>query len=166
MTESEEPQIDPDEPQAETQAEGDPPPEEPSYWPPDPASAPVPNAIPFLLTTGVNLAQLQQEISAASDDVEVGAYVIGPYPDGTMILWLTPPSLDPAVVEQVIDDHVPNPDWGIPQIQKDFQAVTTKLAQNPEADLTSDEVKTIAVMLALQSLNPTGTVNYPFPSSP
>ena len=158
MTEPEDPPTDPTLP--------DEPPTEPSYWPPDPSTAPVPNTVPYLLTKGVNLAQLQQEVSDASDGVEVGAYVIGPYPDGTTILWLSPPSLDPDVVAQAIEDHASNPDWGIPQAYKDFQTVMTKLAQNPEADLSTDEVKQLVVGLALQSQVPTGIVSSnPFPFS-
>ena len=175
MTESEEPQIDPqgqpvpppvdpppDESPTEPPAEPDAPEESP-YWPPDPGSAPVPGTAPYLLTKAVNLAQLQQEVSDASDGIDVGAYIIGPYPDGTTILWLNPSSLDPDVVAQAIEDHELNSDWGIPQVYRDFQTVMTKLAQNPESELSTDEVRSLAVGLALQSQVPTGSVSYPFP---
>lgn len=123
-----------------------------SYWPPDPTDSPMVNAVPFLLTKPVNLAQLQHELIMATGEPDLQVGVVGPYPDGTMILWVTPPSVDPDTVNQVIADHVPESGWGVPQVEKDYQDVMTRLLADPEADLSDDDVRALVRGLAFRQL--------------
>jgi|tagenome__1003787_1003787.scaffolds.fasta_scaffold19398446_2 hypothetical protein len=122
---------------------------EPDYWPPDLASSPLPNAIPFRLTDPVNLGQLNQELSAALN-TEVQGVLVGPYEDGGSILWLTPPSADPDIVAQVVEDHVPDPDWGLPSVVAGYEEAMSKLGDDPNTELSAEEVRILAAGNALR----------------
>jgi hypothetical protein len=121
-------------------------------WPPDQSDSPVTNAVPVLLEDkSVNLAQLTAEITAAIGE-QAHVSMVGPYEDGKSLLWVLPPSVDTSVVEQVVADHEPEANWGVPKAEQNFQAVMAVLAANPEAELTPLQVQQLAVGLALRSL--------------
>jgi hypothetical protein len=123
-------------------------------WPPDQADSPLPNALPYKLTKPVNLAQLQHEIQVATDAEDVQTALVGPYPDGVSALWVLPPSLEADTVEQAIADHEPDPGWGVPKVEKDYQAVMAKLLDDPEAELSQDELVALVRGLAIRTTLP------------
>ena len=54
------------------------------------------------------------------------------------------------MVNQAIADHVPDPEWGMPQAEKDYQEVMARLLDDPEADLSSDDVTALVRGLAFR----------------
>lgn len=117
---------------------------------------PISNAIGYQLGKQVNLPQLQSEISALSSVEVTNTALSGPddptqpVSDGNYLaLWVSPPGVNAAAVAQAVAAHQPNPDWGIPQLLLDFNALLQALRDNPEVPLSAQDQDTLIRGLAL-----------------
>jgi hypothetical protein len=72
------------------------------------------------------------QLSTSSTPGEVGEH-----------LWIVPADVDTEVVEQVIADHVPDPNWGVPQSTRDWFDIQRRITEDPEIELTADEIQTV-----------------------
>lgn len=133
---------------------------------PDPDDSPLEGSSPYVLLKPVNLAQLDAEISTATGAENLDVVLTGPDdpnqltgPSNPAVLWLRPSNLDN--VQGIIDAHNPDPQWGVPQVMKDYGVVWAKLQADPEAKLTPTEVRTLAVGVAFQlnAAQQTGTAS-------
>jgi hypothetical protein len=107
-------------------------------------------SVHFELTKVVNQSQLHSELETALDQsIQLATSKTPGDEFGT--LWLVPGGLDKAVIQRVIDDHVPEQEWGVPQSTRDYFALLRKVSEDPEADLTTAEVQTAIKGLLLRS---------------
>lgn len=129
-------------------------------WPPDPESSPLDGGVPVKITKEINLAQLQAEVVTALnlEPGELNMTLAGaadpsaPVDDDNFeTLWITPPSVDVDTVEQVVADHEPDPEFGVTEQQKTFATAMAKITEDPDADLSDDEIRSLAVGAALRS---------------
>jgi hypothetical protein len=131
---------------------------DPSFTPEsDYGDPPLEGARSYRLVKPINLAQLDAEIAAATETEQLDVVLTGPDDpsqliavDNPALLWLRPGNLDQAVVAATIEAHQSDPQWGVPQVMKAFDAVWAKLQDDPEAKLTPTEVRTLAVGTAFK----------------
>lgn len=131
------------------------------------ATPPIDDAIGYELDKPINLPQLQSEINALSSVDVVNTALSGPddqsqpiSDSNELVLWIAPPGVDAGAVAQAFANHVPDPHWGIPQFNLDFNALLERLREDPQADLTSDEESTlirgVAINFAMMTGPPSG----------
>lgn len=117
---------------------------------------PFPDCARFDLDKQINQAQLQSELEEAlgqpiqlattrTDPTSVAGY-----------LWVVPESVDREVVEDTLDEHVPDPNWGIPQRVRDYADVVRKVTANPDVELTEAEMQTAIKGLLIRVHNQSG----------
>jgi hypothetical protein len=123
------------------------------FPPPDPEVRPYQSAVEVALTKKVNLAQLTDEIEAATKvDVNV-AMTYGPdfdttrapAPDNPAVLHVSPARVRQDQVEKVLAAHEPTADYGAPEGESEFGELLARVLDDPTATLADDEVK-IAVL--------------------
>lgn len=124
-----------------------------------PTTNPFPNATTFPVTKPINPVQLLDEINTA---VGGGAQVAivgesGVPSDQISVthpatVWVAPDTLNQTTVGNAITAHVANPLYGQPASDAAFNAVLTKVANDPNADLTDEEIQTAVRGLLLQQL--------------
>lgn len=114
-----------------------------------------PNDLTFTVTKPINLLQLTDEVSTAVGQ-SVAINQTGPEDISQPIsatneatLTVLPDTVDATKVQAAITAHVPTPNYGISDLELKFQAVYTKISDNPESTLTADEVQTLAVWMTL-----------------
>lgn len=109
----------------------------------------------FELTKDVNQAQLHDEL-----EKKLGTTIqlSGSRDPGTGLgyIWLVPSTVDSAVVTQVMDDHVPDAMWGVPQSTIDYIALVQRVMTTPDAELSDDDVKTAIRGLLVRMQNSGG----------
>jgi hypothetical protein len=107
----------------------------------------------FEVTKRINMSQLHSELETAlkqqiqlsmtRDDVSsVNGY-----------LWIVPSGVDGDVVMKTLADHQEDPEWGIPQSQRDYLALAEKVRADPEAVLSDHEVQVGIKGLLLRQSN-------------
>lgn len=67
-------------------------------------------------------------------------------------IWIVPADVDAKVVEQVIADHVPDPNWGIPQATRDWFDIQRRVMEDPELELTSEEIQVVVKGLLIRQI--------------
>lgn len=120
--------------------------EEPKPWSPFPDQDP---AI-FDVTKPVNEAQLHDELEKVLDVPVLLSTSQVPGAD-TSTLWLVPGDVDKERVQEIIDDHVANPEWGVPSTTRDFLALVRKVIENEDYQLSEAEIQTALRGLILRS---------------
>lgn len=116
---------------------------------------PFPRCARFDVTKPVNQAQLQDEIAQAlghsvtisitrTDPEKVEGY-----------LWVVPEDVNRDTVAEAIDTHNPDTDWGIPQSVRDYRELLKKITDNPDVELTAEEMQTAVkgLMTRMQFVN-------------
>jgi hypothetical protein len=110
---------------------------------------PLDNAITFVINKEINLTQLTDEISkAANTTVQVAVSMSAegdptqPYSEGNPgTLYVTPATVDKAKVQAVIDAHVVNSNYSVPQVEQDFAAITELVLTDPTTVLSEDQIQ-------------------------
>lgn len=131
--------------------------ESPSDTPPPP----FPNGASFPLEKPVNLVQITDEIAAAAGQA-VQVAITGTYdtaqpisPTNEAVIWVAPNTISSSIIITAIEDHVPNPTYGISNADLHFQAALQKVLTDPNAVLTSDEIQAAVRGLLIRSVIPT-----------
>jgi hypothetical protein len=107
--------------------------------PDDPPSNPFDRpSLAYLVYHPISPGQLRQEIRDATGikGIEVGTQ--GTSEPGTSFLFVSPPNMDQvdqAVVDALVDAHVPDPRWGRDPLPEDLVAAVAKLTSGGTLDL-------------------------------
>jgi hypothetical protein len=103
--------------------------------------APWPNALSFTVTKRIGALQFQAELNEAThQSCQVSVTNDTPLSmDG--IVWIIPNTVDSAVVQTVIANHVMDPNYGVPSYVAAFNAVLTKVHETPNEDLSDEEIQ-------------------------
>lgn len=123
-------------------------------------TSPITGATAFPVGKPVNLTQLKAEIVTATGVASINLALTGGdaleplSDDNPATLWVAPASLDSGVVNQVVEDHSPDSNWGVPSVILDFNEVWALLAANPEVDLTAEQQTKLLRGLAFRVLSP------------
>lgn len=132
----------------------------PTWDPPDIDTSPIQGASPFQLTKVANLPQLEAELAVALGIQSVYAVMVGPgdptqpmSSENFTVLWVSPSAVDPQTVYNTIAAHVPDPDWGVPKVINDFNAVWALLTENPEMTLDSEQQTQLLLGLVFRVMN-------------
>lgn len=99
----------------------------------------------------IGQAQLHAELEQALDRTIQLSTARVPGEDGEH-LWIVPADVDAEVVEQVIADHVADPEWGIPQTTRDWFDIQRRVIEDPEIELTQQEVQTVLKGLLMRQI--------------
>jgi hypothetical protein len=120
---------------------------------------PYANAIQFTVTKPINLTQLEDEIEAALastvTNISLSGSTYTPPPSSISsanpaTLWVVPNTLNETAVQTVINNHVANPNYGMPQQTQEYLAVVAAIQANTAITLTSGQINTAIVGLVLQ----------------
>lgn len=121
--------------------------------------SPLDKAVGYQVPKTVALHQLQAELSAALDGAAVTVAMTGPVQSEQPVsvknpqtLWLRPAGADASVVAQVVADHVPQQDWGVPAVTKEFGAVLSRLKADPTVELSPTDLETLIRGMAINFL--------------
>ena len=106
-------------------------------WPPFPDT----ESANFTLTKQVNQAQLHHELEEALG-VPIQLSTSKTPGEDEETLWLVPGDVAEDTVQQVIDDHEPDQEWGVPKATRDYFALLRKVSEDPDTDLTAEEIQT------------------------
>lgn len=121
-------------------------------FPPDteqvqPPPPPFDDQLTFPLTKPINLAQLGDEIQAALSEA-VRTAQVGPddpmapiSQDNQATLAVSPSDVDAAAVTTVIEDHQPTDGYDVPEHVKDFDALLNRIVNEPDAELSGDDLR-------------------------
>jgi hypothetical protein len=114
----------------------------------------------FELEKVVNLIQITDELSAAAGQT-VRASITGDYdsdqpisPTNPATLWVAPDTISSSVIQDVIDDHVANPAYGMSITDVLFQSALEKVLHDQNAVLTDDEMQAAVRGLLMRSIIP------------
>jgi hypothetical protein len=128
--------------------------------PPGPSqnnTPPYANALQFTVTKPINLTQLEDEIEAALAATVTNISLSGYTPPPSSIssgnpatLWVVPNTLNSSAVQTVINNHIANPNYGMPQQTQQYLAVVAAIQANTAITLTSTQLNTAVVGLVLQ----------------
>lgn len=99
----------------------------------------------------IGQAQLHTELEQALDRTIQMSTARTPGESGE-ILWIVPADVDAEVVDQVIADHVPDPNWGVPQSTRDWFDVQRRVLEDPEITLTPDEIQSVVKGLLMRQI--------------
>lgn len=100
-------------------------------------------------TQDINQVQLSDELTSALDQ-SIGIAVTSLDDSDERRLWITPSEVDTATVRDVLADHEPRDDWGMPQQVLDFREVQEKVVTDPSVVLSDDEVQSALKALLTQ----------------
>ena len=128
-----------------TPAEEAPAENEEATWSPFPDQ----DAAVFDVQKPLNEAQLHAELEQALDTPVQLSTSQAPG-DSSSTLWLIPGDVDRELVENVIDEHEANPEWGVPSTTRNFLALVRKLRDDDEYELTPEELQTAVKGLILR----------------
>lgn len=120
--------------------------EAPAAWSPFPDQDPA----VFDVTKPLNEAQLHDELEKVLDTPVQLSTSQAPG-DTTSTLWLVPGDVDQEKVQAVIDDHVANPEWGVPSVTRNYLALVRKVIEDEDYELSQDEIQTALKGLLLRS---------------
>lgn len=124
----------------------------------DPGGSPLDDAAGYEITQQVNLAQLAAEIGQAAGVEHVNLALSSNDKGDT--LWITPAGIESAKIAQVLADHNPDPNWGIPQAILDFNDALGRLRDNPDGPLSDTDqvalIKGIALNFTALMPKPSG----------
>lgn len=113
---------------------------------------PFPNCARFDLTKEVNQAQLDTELTEALGfPVQIATTKEDPSGVGGY-LWVVPETVDVDTVTNVINDHVPQADWGMPESVRAFNDILRRVVADPSITLTAEEMQ-VAVKGLLSRYN-------------
>jgi hypothetical protein len=109
----------------------------------------------FELTKQVELGQITEElVKALGRQVQVAQlgpqHSFVPSEEDPAELAISPSSVDRKVVEKVIEDHMPVIGYDIPQREKDFAALTERLQNEPDAELSPADIEAAVRALVLR----------------
>lgn len=105
----------------------------------------------FFADKDVNQGQLHAELEQALDQVVQMSTARTPGEPGEH-LWIVPASVDSEVVEKVIADHEPDPNWGIPQATRDWFDIQRRVLDDPDVQLSQDEIQTVLKGLLMRQI--------------
>jgi hypothetical protein len=123
------------------------------------APPPLPGAVTIKVSKFFNARQLQDELEEALDKPINMAWtrVNGMDPtDPEGILYIVPSDVDRDTVDSVIANHVEDKDYGVPQAVQAYVAVSKKIRDDPDAELT-DEERDAAIRGMLIRMNGSGS---------
>lgn len=106
----------------------------------------------FHAEKNVQQAQLHAELEKALDKPVQLSTSSMPGETGEH-LWIVPGDVDAEVVEQVIADHEPDPNWGIPQATRDWFDIQRRVLEDPEIQLSQDEMQTVLKGLLMRQVS-------------
>jgi hypothetical protein len=100
----------------------------------------------FELTKQVELSQLTDELGKALKRQVLVAQLgpehgFQPAEDNPAQIAVSPSSVDHEVVEKVIADHQPVIGYDIPEREKSFSELTTRLQNDPDAELSDEDLR-------------------------
>jgi hypothetical protein len=112
--------------------------------PPSPGPwQPFPDAARFDVNKEINQAQLEEELTEAlGGPVQISVTRTDPT-SLVGYLWVVPSTVDTEIVQQVLDAHVADPNWGVPTSVRDYLALVQRVIQDPATTLTDDEMQTL-----------------------
>lgn len=122
----------------------------------DPTPDPYPGSLQFPLTKPVNVVQLTDELSDAlvqTVQVAVGGYdfTAGPISaSNPATVWITPNTVSSTTVQNTINAHAVDPNYGTPASITEFNAVMQKVVANYEVTLSAGEIQTAVKGLLLR----------------
>lgn len=99
----------------------------------------------------IGQAQLHAELEKALDQPVQLSTARTPGEVGET-LWIVPASVDAEVVEKAIADHVPDPNWGVPQSTRDWFDVQRRVLEDPEIVLTPEEMQSVVKGLLMRQI--------------
>lgn len=67
-------------------------------------------------------------------------------------LWIVPADVDTDVVEQVIADHDPDPNYGIPQSTRDWFDIQRRVTEDPDTELSHEDIQTVLKGLLMRQI--------------
>jgi hypothetical protein len=105
----------------------------------------------FFAEKDVNQGQLHAELEAALDQVVQVSSARTPGETGEH-LWILPATVDSEVVEKVIADHEPDPNWGVSQATRDWFDIQRRVIEDPETQLSQDDIQTVLKGLLLRQI--------------
>lgn len=111
----------------------------------------------FEVSKPINASQLHSELTTALEqEVQLSS---AQEPGGDDItVWIVPGSVDRDVVQSVLDDHVADPEWGVPAQTRDYMALARKVVADDGYVLSETEIQTAirGLVLRLQGDLPPG----------
>lgn len=99
----------------------------------------------------IGQAQLHSELETALDKVIQISSASTPGEPGQTV-WIVPADVDAEIVEQVLEDHEPDPNWGVPQATRDWFDIQRRVLEDPDVELTSQEIQTVLKGLLLRQI--------------
>lgn len=122
-------------------------PEQEKPWTPFPDQ----DAAEFHADKDVRQVQLHDELEKALDRPVQLSTSSTPGEPGEH-LWIVPGDVDTDVVEQVIADHKPDPNYGVPQSTRDWFDIQRRVMEDPEAELSPQDVQTVLKGLLMRQI--------------
>lgn len=112
--------------------------------PPSPGPwQPFPDAARFDVDKQINQTQLQSELETAlGSTVQISVTRADPAALAGY-LWVVPSTVDAGIVQQVLDAHVADPNWGVPASVRDYLDLVQRIVEDATVTLTDDEVQTL-----------------------
>jgi hypothetical protein len=113
--------------------------------------SPFPDADPaqFHADKEINQSQLHAELEQALDRAVQLSSTSTPGEPGETI-WLIPGDVDEETVQEVIDQHEADANWGVPQSTQAYFDVIRRVSEDPEIELTPQEIQTVVKGLLLR----------------
>jgi hypothetical protein len=105
----------------------------------------------FYTEKEIRQVQLHAELEKALDQVIQISSARTPGEAGEH-LWIVPATVDSEVVEQVLADHEPDPNWGVPQSTRDWFDIQRRVMEDPEVELSAEEMQTVLKGLLLRQI--------------
>ena len=96
-------------------------------------------------------AQLHAELEQALDQTIQLSTASTPGEPGER-LWIVPATVDAEIVERVLEDHVPDPNWGVPQSTRDWFDIQRRVREDPEVELSERDIQTVLKGLLLRQM--------------
>jgi hypothetical protein len=108
---------------------------------PDEPWQPFPDCARFDIDKQINQAQLQDELQTALGYVIQLSMTRADPASPVAYLWIVPSSVARATVNEVIEAHVPDPNWGIPDAVRQYRDLVRRVVADPSITLTATELQ-------------------------
>jgi hypothetical protein len=105
----------------------------------------------FHVEKEIRQVQLHDELEKALDRPIQISSASTPGEPGELV-WIVPADVDTEVVEKVLEEHVPDPNWGIPQATRDWFDIQRRVLEDPDIELSAQEVQTVLKGLLLRQI--------------
>lgn len=67
-------------------------------------------------------------------------------------LWIVPGDVDADIVKQVIAEHEPDPNYGVPQSTRDWFDIQRRVMENPDTELSHEDIQTVLKGLLMRQM--------------